>query len=137
VDNSKVACALRGIVLYLLALLIALPFVADAAPRKVTKELADQLFRSPATPRDTALAQTVKDRLRAMGAAGSKTTATSPRTAPASGAYTSPDWWVNVTVDARSGHVRLGGRNLTPAQRTAVESAMNGMPDVGSYDWGD
>jgi hypothetical protein len=44
---------------------------------------------------------------------------------------------VNVTVDVRSGHVRLGGRNLTPAQRTAVESAMNGMPDVGSYDWGD
>jgi hypothetical protein len=127
----------HGIALGLLALLVALPLPSDAAPRKVTKELADQLFRSPATPRDTALAQTVKDRLRAMGAASSKTTAASTRTAPASGAYTSPDWWVNVTVDARSGHVRLGGRNLTPAQRTAVESAMISMPDVTSYDWGE
>jgi hypothetical protein len=136
-DHRKATRAFHGIALGLLALLIALPLPSDAAPRKVTRELADQLFRSPATPQDTALARTVKDRLRATGAASSKTTAASTRTAPTSGAYTSPDWWVNVTVDARSGHVRLGGKNLTPAQRTAVESAMNSMPDVGSYDWGE
>jgi hypothetical protein len=118
----------------------AWPVVTDAAPRKVTKELADQLFRSPATPQDAALAQSVKGRLQAMGAA-SATTATpgSVQAAPVKGAakaYTSPDWWVNVAVDARSGHVRLSGKNLTPAQRAAAENVVRSTAGVESWDWG-
>ncbi len=121
----------------LLTHLIALPVATDAAPRKVTKELADQLFQSPATPQDTALARSVKARLQAMGAASATQTAPGSSTkAATSGASVSQGWWANVAVDARSGHVRLGGRNLTSAQRAAAESAVKGMPDVMSWDWG-
>jgi len=128
------------VAIVLLAFLIALPVVTDAAPRKVTKEFADQLFRNPATPQDMAFARSVKERVGAIvatpvapAAGGAKQPS---RTAQGARSVSSPDWWAHVTVDARSGHVRLGGRTLTPAQRASVESAVKGLPDVGSWDWG-
>jgi hypothetical protein len=129
----------------LLALLVALPVVTDAAPRKVTKELADQLFRSPATPQDTALARSVKERVKAIVASETKPTPVAPTaggatqpsgTGKGARSLSSPDWSARVTVEARSGHVRLGGNNLTPAQRALVESAVKSLPDVTSWGWG-
>lgn len=125
----KTARALQHAILLILALLVAVPALSDAAPRKVTKEVADQLFRGAATPNDVALAKAVKDRLQAIRAQSATPT-------PAAGPGAKGFWWDQLTVDTRSGYVRLGGPKLTSQQRATVEGVVKATPGVESWDWG-
>jgi len=121
----------------LLALTAAMPMAAYAAKTLTL----DDLFRSPATPQDTALVAAIKGRLQAAGAASSRTTSPAAPGAQAGareGAQALWDWWIKVGVDARNGHVRLNGSTLTPQQRAAVEGVVRGTQGVQScsWDWG-
>jgi hypothetical protein len=133
----------------LLAFLAAVPAAIDAATKSgsvpaapgSTRQTRDDFFARPATPQDSALAQTVKARLqpqanvaRPKGGGDWRGDKAAAQTRTTGG----PDdgEWRSVGVDARNGHVRLTGKGLTAAQRTSVESVVKQTPGVMSWDWG-
>jgi hypothetical protein len=147
--------ATRGVTvvcwLCLLTLLAVLPVVADAATKKAgggggdLQQSGGDLFRRAATPQDTALANSVRQRLQqalpfddgskaAVGQARTPSPAASAQ--PGDDRPARPNWWMNVGVNARNGRVRLSGSGLTATQRASVEKVVRGTPGVTSWDWG-
>jgi hypothetical protein len=145
-EHTIVSC----LCLVILILLMALPVVTDAgAPAapgstrtmmKSTGIVYD--FQSPAGPQDLALVQSVSTRLESMGSTKTQSAAPAGLTDPGSvrgrkvPVFQEGQASFFVTVDARNGHVRLGGKNLTPQQRIAVEHIVRSTAGVQSWDWG-